>query len=262
MHAATFAVVRAYWRGATVVAFVLAAFETVSCVKEPSLDELAAQRVVLTQFVSGTSFSSFKTFAITETIPIVTQQGDFAAADTVTRDADPAKAATFIDATAAELEKRGYRRVTKTESPDVGVAITGVIRTQAVAIYGGWWGYGAAVPGYWGYGGFPLSSGAVSGGIAIWNDGAVVIEMFDLRAARDATAKAATTTPISAANPSDGGTLVDGGPADAGPSATLPVVWSAILYGVVTDIEATTPPIKEMQQAFTQSPYLGTSETP
>src|SRR5689334_25420063 len=66
-------------------------------------------------------------------------------------------------------------------------------------LFRSWWGYGAASTSYWGYGGASFTSGITSGGVALWKSGALVIELYDLRAARAAAGGAAETTPTSAA---------------------------------------------------------------
>lgn len=236
--------VRMRWAFAGFSVYVVATSAIASCVTTPSADELAAQRVIVTQFAPNTDFTAYRTFAMTEEIDVIVEGVD---GGNESRTVDPALATPFLDAIAHELEQRGYRRVGRTDKPDLGVAVDGVIRAKAAVSYGAWWGYGAATPGYWGYGGAALSSGTISGGVAIWKVGAIVIELYDLRAARDGNAAA---VPISAAPPG-------AAPSDAGPPPPpIPVVWSAFLYGVIGEVEAETKPIAAMQQAFAQSPYL------
>jgi hypothetical protein len=76
-----------------------------------------------------------------------------------------------------------------------------------------------------------------------------VIELYDLRAARDTSAAA----PTPAQPQSQTLAAVDGGA-----PAPIQVVWAAYIYGVIGGVGATvqTPPIAGVQQAFAQSPYL------
>jgi hypothetical protein len=198
---------------------------TASCVKEPSPEELAQQTVVVTKVAPDANFTRYHTFAIGEPIDVVTEQGDGGQA--VTGTVDPAIATPALDAIAAELTGRGYTRVDRTARPDLGVAVTAVVRLNAFVTYGAWWGNGSATPGYWG-GGSSLSTGVESPAIALWLDGALVIELYDLHAA-------------------------DG---------TIRAVWAAFIYGVIRGVNGSVnrPPGAGLEQAFTQSPYL--RETP
>jgi hypothetical protein len=212
------------------------------------LEELASQRVVLTQFVPNVNFASYQTFAMTDSIPVVVENVGGDGGSSATKTIDPATSAPLLDAIAIEMTRRGYRRVAPTEQPDLGVAVTGVVRQNAFVSYGAWWGFGATTAGAFGTAGVPLASGGISGGIALWESGALVIEFFDVRAARQALG----AVPIAAPPPLDAGHL----------NASLGVVWAAFIYGVVQDLDRTgAQPIALVQQAFTQSPYLGTQQT-
>ena len=216
-----------------------AAIAVGSCVDTPTIEELAAQTVVVTQVEQGVSFDAYATFAIGDVIPTVRVPGaDAEASGSV----DPAIAAPTLDAIAAELTARGYRRVPLAERPDLGVAVTAVIRVRAeIYPYGAWWGFGAAEGGYCGYAGSPFVSGFAVTSPALWQSGALVIELYDLRLARVI------------ADPS-------GAPSVAAPTAAapIPVVWAAFVYGVLggPDAAPPAPPIDGIRQAFAQSPTL------
>lgn len=209
------------------------------------MEELAEQTVVVTQFTPGTDFGAFRTFALDDVIEIVLELDGGDAVRTV----DPAIANPTLDTIAAELTARGYQRVDRSAQPDLGVAVTAVVRLKATANFGVWWGYGAATGAYWGYQGSSVATGMVSTGVALWKSGALVIELYDLRKARAASAPSSPPTPTIAA-PS--------APDDAGVPPPLEVVWIAFVYGVIGGAEATVqaPPLAAVQQAFAQSPYL------
>ncbi len=227
----------------------LAVLEVASCIQNPSLEELAKETVVITQFAPGTDFASYRTFAITDSITILSRnEGDGGQVESGT--ADPEIARQTLDAIAAELSSRGYQRVDRTAQPDLGVSVIGAVKQNAVVPYGAWWGYGAAAGASWGFTGAAFSTGITSSGIALWASGVLVIELYDLRAARQGTSPAQPVALVPDA------TLPDGG---AG--ATIPVVWAAFIYGVVgAGLEPTLQqaPIASIEQAFEQSPYLKT----
>jgi hypothetical protein len=233
------------------------------CAKEPGIDELAEQTVVVTQFAPGADFATFRTFAIVESIDVTSEADN---GQVVTAPVDPGLSTQTLDAIAAELSARGYRRVTRADGPDLGVSVQGVKRLNAVVPYGAWWGYGAATGGYWGYGGSTLATGITSTGVALWQSGALVIELYDLRAPREAAGGSSAVPvllpvdPDASAADASGPDASDGGA--GGPSGPpLSVVWSAFVYGVLgasTDASLSAPPIDGIRQAFAQSPYLRT----
>lgn len=236
---------------AAAAAGALATLDLASCVSEPSLEELATQSVVITQSAPGTDFAVYKTFAIGDSITLI-QQGEGDGAPTITGLVDPSIATPTLEAIATELSARGYRRVDRTAQPDLGVATVALIRLNAVVPYGAWWGYGAATGGYWGYGGSNLSTGISGSGIGLWKSGALVIELYDLRAAREAAAAGAQPTSIRPL-----ALLPDGGT-----TASITAVWAAFIYGVIgggLEPQIKGPPIAGIQQAFAQSPYLRTA---
>lgn len=243
------------WTAAAAVAVaggLLGAFELASCAGEPSIDELSKQTVIITQFAPGTDFTAFKTFAIADSIQVVRE---VEAGQSLSVPLDPAIATPTLDAVAAELTSRGYTKVDRSAAPDLGVAVTAVIRLNAAAFYGAWWGFGPTTPGFWGYPTAAFSTAITSAGLALWRSGAFVIELYDLRAARQAAA--AQTAPKSVhvlAAELDGG-------ADAGPGTPIPVVWGAIIYGFLKGLTEPLPgpPIDGVRQAFAQSPYLRSS---
>jgi hypothetical protein len=186
---------------------------------------------------------------MSESIDIVTEL-DGGDGGSSTAQVDPSLAVPTLEAIAAQMTSRGYRRVSRTDKPDLGVAVNAVVRVNAAIPYGAWWGYGAATGGYWGYGGVPFASGVSSTGVALWKSGALVIELYDLRAARAATAGPITVQSAPAATAPD-----------AGSTPTITIVWAAFIYGVIGGLASKVqqPPIAGIEQAFAQSPYLRTS---
>jgi hypothetical protein len=232
---------------------VAAGAAAVSCLQRPDLNELLSKPVIVTKRDLNADFGSLTTFAMTDSIPVASSLdgGSLDAGASVTT-VDPAIANPTLDEISAQFVSRGYERVTRTEGPDFGVAVTAVTKLNAVTVnYGGWWGAGAASGSYWGYSGSGLGSTIGYSSVVVWQSGTLIIELYDLRAARDEARRtgvvptlAASTTPTT--------------------TVPIPVIWGALLHGVLGGAGATleAPPIAAIQQAFIQSPYLARSSTP
>jgi hypothetical protein len=195
------------------------------CVGQPTVEELVAQRIVVTKFDPEASFASFRTFAIADTVVVLASLDAGQANPQVL---DPAVSRPMLQEIAAQLSSRGYVQVARTEGPDLGVPVTALNQVRVQVPYGTWWSYGPAGPTYWGYPNAPIAAGLSYDSIA-WQSGTLVIELDDLRAARDQST-----------------------------NASVRVVWAGIIHGVIgaagTSLEA--PPIESIRQAFAQSPYL------
>jgi hypothetical protein len=201
------------------------------CLDRPDVEELVAQPVIVTKRDQNADFASFTTFAMTESITVESALDASATAPGPAEVANPT-----LDEISAQLVSRGYRRVARTEGPDLGVAVTAVSRLNAVVVnYGAWWGAGPASGGYWGY---PGAIGSTIGysSVVAWQSGTLIIELYDLRAAR---AAATTAVPI-------------------------PAIWAALAHGVLggAGTTLTAPPIDAIRQAFAQSPYLARPTEP
>jgi hypothetical protein len=197
------------------------------CLDAPAVEELLVQPVVVTKRDSTADFTAPSTFAMPDSIPLLESIDAGPATETV----DPAIAGPSLEEIAAQLSGRGYRRIAAAEAPDLGVAVTAVnqIRNQNIS-YGAWWGSGSSSTGFWGYGGATLDTPFSYSSIA-WTSGTLIIELYDLRDARDA---APTVT------------------------AQVSVLWAAIIHGVIgpQDASLAAPPIALIRQAFAQSEYL------
>lgn len=215
-----------------------------SCRAQPDLTELLAQPVIVTKREPNTDFAAFRTFAITDSIPVESLFSLEAGASIAI--ANPAIANPTLDEISAQLTSRGYQQVTRTDGPDLGVAVTGVTKLNVAIGYGGWWGTAGTTPTFWGFSGAFVPSLTYT--TIAWQSGTLVIELFDLRAARDEARRAG----------------VPPGTVEPNRTAPIPVVWAAILHAVLGAAGATldAPPIASIQQAFAQSPYLTRPPTP
>lgn len=228
----------------TTALFTAAAFAITGCLDRPTVEELISKPVIVTKRDSSTDFASLTTFAMTDTIPLL----ETLDAGPSTMSVDPAVANPTLDEISAQLSSRGYRRVALAAGPDFGVVVTAISRLRIVSFgYGGYWGAGAASASYWGYSGAGLDSSIAYQTIA-WQSGTLVIELYDLRAVREEAQRSSVT------------------PTVAAPALTAPITlaWAGIIHGVVGEAGASlpAPPIAEVQQAFTQSPYLVRSQAP
>jgi Domain of unknown function (DUF4136) len=192
-----------------------------SCSKEP-LNNLTddESRIYITNHDSTANFASFKTFSIADSVAII-QNNKLVEKDRSDMDAQ------FINAVAAAMKARGFTQVTRDQNPDVGINISQVNNTYTGLVsytdyYGGYGGYWD--PYYWGYGGYPYYGGYT--GIYQVNEGALLIDMFDLK--------------------------------DASNSGKLKSVWSGLIRGegIYSNGKAT----DQVNTLFSQSAYITTNQ--
>lgn len=193
-----------------------------SCKKIPPVANLSSDFVVETKYDTSIKFSSYKTFAIRDTIAIATENPK----DSVWYDAN---AQTIINEVAKELKAAGYTQVAPGDksSIDLGVQLVGIRNKTIYNVTPGyWWGFpGYGDPYYWGdYYNYPY-----------WNPywysysiqtGSLIIEIADIK-----NAKA---------------------------NQKLGVIWTGIGSGEIGDSKSfiIDQCIKSVNQAFLQSPYL------
>ncbi|MFT3704309.1 MAG: DUF4136 domain-containing protein [Agriterribacter sp.] len=204
---------------------ILAVTGFTSCEKLPPLDNLSSDFVVETKYDSSVHFSSYKTFAIRDTIAVATENPK----DSVWYDAD---AQTIINEVTKQMKAAGYTQVAAGEKggADLGIQLVGIRnRTIFNVTPGYWWGFpGYGDPYYWGdYDGYPY-----------WNPywysysiktGSLIVEMADLK--------------------------------DAVRNQKLNIIWTGIGSGQIGDSKSfiLDQCIKTVDQAFIQSPYLNQS---
>jgi len=138
-------------------------------------------------------------------------------------DADDKKALQeYYDAVLVEVDRNmaalNYVKVDSVGNPDLGIGISIITRTTYVVSYSYWWYY----PPYWGYPGYSY--------MGSYEEGAVILDMADLKNAELGTQK-------------------------------FTALWSALIGGVLSGSSNTmisNRMIGGIDQAFIQSPYLGT----
>lgn len=190
-----------------------------SCEKDPDLGQLDTNMVVYTDYDSKTNFGKFQTYFLPDSI---LEAGSHHA--TYWKDENAQK---IIAAVEAEMNSRGYRRITdpaQKADADLGVQLSYIAQQVNVTTgwWGGWWDYGFWGP-WWGGWYYPYTVSYS------YDTNSLVMEMVDL---------------------SDGGKEGD-------EKAQLPVVWyahsSGYQYYSGYNIQLMT---EAVDQAFEQSPYI------
>jgi hypothetical protein len=149
-----------------------------SCNKD-AVSKLSADesRLYITNHDSTTDFSSFKTFSISDSVDVISNNHLRGKTRTPFD-------SLLISSVAGIMTQRGYTQVTNDAKPDLGINVNNIISSYTV-VYGNYYGdyYGYLDPYYWGYGGYGYYSSYI--GQYQVNAGAISIDMFDLK---DATA--------------------------------------------------------------------------
>jgi hypothetical protein len=147
-----------------------------SCTKEP-LNHLTNEesRIYVTNSDSTISFSSYKTYSISDSVVVLDNGQSYKDLT----DVDQA----YIDAVNTNMQQRGYTLVSKDADPDLGIDINRIYNTATGYIgyddywdyYGGYWD-----PYYWGYGGYGYY---IPPGFGIYQvtEGAMSIDILDLK---------------------------------------------------------------------------------
>lgn len=191
-----------------------------SCTKDP-MNNLTAEesRVYITNKDSSVNFGNYKTYSISDSVAVI-DNNNFAGHQVTAADLQA------LAAVRAALESRGYVRVPRTQSPDLGVNVSRLYNTttSVVDLYDYWGGYGGYYdPYYWGYGGYgygyPSSYGLVQSTEAMLS-----VDILDLK--------------------------------NAPANQTIRVVWNGLIRG--TGVFSSDALSTGVQALFAQSPYLKT----
>lgn len=204
------------WIPLTVAALVMVS----SCTKDP-MKNLSDEesRLYITNRDSSANFASYKTYSIADSVAVI-ENNSFSGDQATAADKQA------LAAVRAALESRGYVRVGRNQSPDLGVNVSRLYNTttNVVDLNNYWNDYGGYYdPYYWGYGGYgygyPSAYGLVQSTEAMLS-----VDILDLKNA-----------PV---------------------SRTIRVIWNGLIRGSgVFGSDAMTSGI---QALFAQSPYLKT----
>ena len=114
-------------------------FLTMSCTKyPPSSERLLEDLAVVTQVDVKADFSDYKTYSMPDYIYMVTDKDSVKVTNSTTK--------TILDRIDYNMQKRGFVKVDKSASPDLGMQANYFQNTTVYAYYSGYWGYD-----YWGY---------------------------------------------------------------------------------------------------------------
>ncbi len=195
-----------------------------SCQPEPDSAELIDQMVVSTNYDPDADFSLYTTYAIpTDTIGFISNNSS----DTIIVASESDFPKPVLTAIRNNLDARGYTRVSRDQDPDIGVNVM-VVNDYNVfqelvypSYYGGYPG-SYYYSGYYGYGSY-YSYPYVN--TYAYNTGVLIIELIDLK--------------------------------NKTPDNKVKVVWDAYMGDVYSTIDRIKQSTEAIDQAFTQSPYLG-----
>jgi hypothetical protein len=122
-----------------------------SCTKDPvgNLNE-EESRIYITNRDNNANFSAYKTYSIPDSVYVV-DNNNFRGGQATAWDLQA------LTAVRTAMESRGYVRVARNQSPDLGINVSRLYNTTAnlVNLQDYWGGYGGYYdPFYWGYGGY------------------------------------------------------------------------------------------------------------
>ena len=200
------------------LAIVLAGVVLCGCQTEPDNQKLFDELVVSTNFDPGATFSSYTTYAIpTDTIGFVsdTDPNDTILVAESRNEFYPRK---VLERVMANMDDRLYRRVDRSEHPDLGVNVY-VVKNfnvfQQIVDPGYYYPY------YYGYGSY-YSYPYIN--TYAYNTGALVVEIVDLK--------------------------------NVTPDNKVKVIWNAYMGDVYSALDLTQQSLEAIDQAFVQSNYL------
>lgn len=198
--------------------FLLLSLAIVGCSKDPLRDMTGEEsRIYITNRDSSVSFNLFKTFSISDTVAVISNNR-LEGRETTNFDR------LVVDAVRQEMTARGYREVNRAAKPDLGINVSRIYNSSTgIVSYPDYWGgyNGFYDPFYWGYAGygynFPRSYGVYE-----ITEGALSVDLLNIRDAENAKA-------------------ING-------------VWTGLVRG--TGVFANQNAASSVKALFAQSPYL------
>jgi len=191
-----------------------------SCTKDP-MSNLSEEesRIYITNKNNSADFSTYKTYSIPDSVYVVSNN-QFQGGQATTWDLQA------LAAVRNALESRGYVRVSRSQSPDLGINVSRLYNTttNVVDMQNYWGGYGGYYdPYYWGYGGYgygyPSYFALVESTEALMS-----VEMLDLK--------------------------------NAAANQTINVIWNGVIRG--SGVFTSNAVTSGVQALFQQSPYIKT----
>ncbi|MHA4808636.1 DUF4136 domain-containing protein [Flavitalea flava] len=157
---------------------VLVAILAFNSCKKDALNNLTNEesRIYITNYDTTASFSSYKTFSITDSVAVIQDNQllgkELKAFDTA-----------VIASVSQSIQQRGYQLVSRESGPDLAINVSRVYNTSTgVFSYPDYWGYYGSYwdPYYWGYGGYGYYSPYAVGIYSI-QTGGLEIDILDLK---------------------------------------------------------------------------------
>lgn len=188
------------------------------CTKDPMRNLTQEEsRIYITNRDKATNFSNFKTYSISDSVYLI-DNNRMAGYQTTAIDLQT------LAAVRSALEGRGYRRVSRTSAPDIGINVSRLYNTSnsLVNLDQYWGGYGGFYdPFYWGYSGFGYGYPAAYG-LVQSTEAMISVDILDLKNALS--------------------------------SQTIRVVWNGLIRGSgIFSSDAVTTGVRAL---FEQSPYI------
>lgn len=153
--------------------FVVAFLAITGCAKYPA-DSVTTEEndMIGTQYDNSVNFTSYKTFAIVDSVIMIKRESGEPEPDTVVSKFSDR----IISLIAQNMKERGYTRVNKTDKPDLGIDAS-ILSDENIGSYTYWSGY----PGYWGWYGYSYWYPFPTTTFYKYTQGSVVINMVDLK---------------------------------------------------------------------------------
>lgn len=193
-----------------------------SCTKDPLSDMSEEEsRIYITNRDSSANFSSYKTYSLVDSVSLI-DNGRYAGREATSWDVQ------VTTAIANAMNARGYRRVDRTQNPDLGINVSRIYSTTTnlVDLSGYYGGYDSYYdPYYWGYGGygyyFPPTYGVYQN-----TEAALSVDILDLK--------------------------------NAASTQTIKGIWNGLIRG--SGIFRSSNVQSQVQALFNQSTYIQTTQ--
>ncbi len=201
-----------------IAAFMMLAIVLVGCSKDPLRDMTEEEsRIYITNRDSTVNFSSYKTFSISDSVAVISNN-QLAGRERTQFDQQ------VVDAISAAMSNKGYTLVDRNANPDLGINVSRLYNSSTGVIsYPNYWGgyYDYYDPFYWGYPGYGYAF--PNYGVYQITEGALSIDILEFT--------------------------------DADQSKTINGVWNGLVRG--SGVFVTSNAANHVKALFDQSPYLG-----
>lgn len=191
-----------------------------ACRPEPEAIDLADQLVVATNFDPEANFGAYNTYAIpTDTIGFISNSSN----DTIIVASENDYPRPVLQALNQNLTARGYTKVARNASPDLGINVIVVNDFDVFQniVYPDYYYPGNYYGGYYGYGSWYYYPYVQT---YAYNTGVLIVEIVDLK--------------------------------NKTPDNKVKVVWNSYMGDVYSTVNLIDQSVDAINQSFTQSPYL------